>query len=669
MISSVLDAAPIGVASWTTEGRLARANPVFVALVGEQKASEGTALAELLRPEEVASVDRRLGDIWAGRRNHLECDIRCQDPEGEPLWLRSFVTPVYGPTAEPAYLMSYVFDFSGQASGDHATDPLTDEAPVMLWLTDAAGRPRLGNRMCFEFVGADPKGGDLGRVWTASASTEDLAVAREEIDTAIAGQRPYEFLARFKRRDGEWRWLHHRARPVLSTEGSLEGYAGASVDVTESERVRAALHEAQQLFEHLSEAGPVAVVRTDPDGRITYLNGRWAELLPDAERQLFEFGWRTVLRNEDVDRILERGAASAETGEPFELRIRALEHLNLATRRPDDGKPRMVWGELRAAPIFDSGGEHRGFAATLVDVSAEVEADRLAKVLDASLDYVFLALPTGELTYANDAAVRDFGVAPTIEDSDGAFLWDVLDRGSVDFYYDMVEPVLHSEGVWQGELSLQVPRGGQTPVSAQLLAHLDEAGKVESVSLVARDISEVKEAQQQLRELATHDRLTGLANRALLYDRLEQALARNRRLGHGLAVMYCDLDEFKPVNDRFGHIAGDAVLVEIGDRIRQVIRGTDSAARVGGDEFVVIVEGTRDMGLLETVANRLIDTISRPIELESATVEVGVSIGLVMAGEDWDDVDRLMNLADRAMYRAKAEGRRRVRILDPVSEI
>jgi diguanylate cyclase (GGDEF)-like protein len=200
-------------------------------------------------------------------------------------------------------------------------------------------------------------------------------------------------------------------------------------------------------------------------------------------------------------------------------------------------------------------------------------------------------------------------------------------------------------------------------VSAQLLAHTEIDGNVESVSLVARDISEIKAAEEQLRELATHDKLTGLANRALLYDRLDQALARFLRLGHGLAVMYCDLDNFKPVNDRLGHDAGDAVLVEISNRIREVVRETDTAARVGGDEFVVLVEGVRDRELLQTVASRLIEVVSRPIVLPAGPVQVGVSVGVVLAGEGSDDADRLMMLADQTMYQAKAAGRGRYEFL------
>lgn len=222
---------------------------------------------------------------------------------------------------------------------------------------------------------------------------------------------------------------------------------------------------------------------------------------------------------------------------------------------------------------------------------------------------------------------------------------------------------MRESGSWRGELTVKSVGGSTIPVSAQILAHRLADGRTGSLSVVARDISDLKDAEAQLRDLATHDRLTGLANRALLYDRVGQALAREQRLSHGVALMYCDLDEFKPVNDRHGHDAGDAVLVAIAERIKAVVRDTDTAARVGGDEFVVLVEGVRDIHLLEAVADRLIDSIGRPVDLDDAVVTVSVSVGLCVAAHDHRDADELMGVADAAMYRAKAGGPGRLEIV------
>jgi len=664
LIGAIYDASPIGVAVWTVDGQLVHANPVFCQLVGREPAALlGRLFEDFIHPEDTESIIGKIGDLWAGRRNYIECDIRCESPEGGPLWLRSYLAPVYGTSAEPDYVISHVFNFAGRGARDANLRQMANNTPVMLWLTDERGLPRLGNSTCFEFFGFHQPSGELGQVWADAVHPADLADAQDRIDQAVGARQPFEFIGRSRRRDGSWRWLHHRANPIYDTAGRFEGYAGASVDVTENERTRTELRESQRLFESLSEAGPVAVVRTDPEGRITYLNGRWADLVDDHELRLSDFGWRDIISPEDVARILALGARSVARRRPFTLRVRAFE-----PKRGLSDDEREFWGELRAAPTFDADGVHTGFVATLTDVSVEVaaksRADQLARVLDASLDYVLIVLPAGAITYANDAALQGFGVNVLPAHTDGTFLWDILDRDSSERYYEVIEPLLQVDGVWRGELVMRRRDGREVSVSAQLIAH-HEGDQIEWVSLVARDISDLKAVHEQLRHLATHDKLTGLANRALLYDRLDQALARAHRLGAGVALMFCDLVHCTPVNDEFGHDAGDTVLIEIANRICQVVRDTDTAARVGGDEFVVLVEGVRDLQLVHNVAERLLESIGEPIDIETTTVKVSVSIGLVLAPEGCDDADQLMSLADRAMYRAKAAGRSRIEVLQP----
>jgi diguanylate cyclase (GGDEF)-like protein len=191
----------------------------------------------------------------------------------------------------------------------------------------------------------------------------------------------------------------------------------------------------------------------------------------------------------------------------------------------------------------------------------------------------------------------------------------------------------------------------------------DADGAIEWVAVLGRDISERIEAEERLRRMATHDYLTGLPNRPLFNDRLQQAVARHRRSLRGVAVMFCDLDGFKEVNDSCGHAVGDLVLVRIGERLRGVIRETDTPARVGGDEFVVLCEGITDADDLAALAERIIEAVREPIPLDDGqeggeSVRLGISIGIGLAGAESRDVDadRLLTLADTAMYRAKSRG-------------
>ncbi|WP_432841301.1 putative bifunctional diguanylate cyclase/phosphodiesterase [Dactylosporangium sp. CA-092794] len=169
-------------------------------------------------------------------------------------------------------------------------------------------------------------------------------------------------------------------------------------------------------------------------------------------------------------------------------------------------------------------------------------------------------------------------------------------------------------------------------------------------------LDRVSDSQARLTHQAFHDSLTGLSNRIVFHDRLEHALALHHRDGRSLAVLFCDLDDFKTVNDRFGHHAGDRLLRAVADRLRAAVRDTDTVARVGGDEFAILLEGTGDPG---EPAERVMAEIGRPFDLDGQTVTVGASIGLVQAGEHGRvlSADALLRRADAAMYAGKRQGK------------
>jgi diguanylate cyclase (GGDEF)-like protein len=151
----------------------------------------------------------------------------------------------------------------------------------------------------------------------------------------------------------------------------------------------------------------------------------------------------------------------------------------------------------------------------------------------------------------------------------------------------------------------------------------------------------------------------------LFNDRLELTAARHARSGEGLAVLFCDLDGFKPINDAHGHVAGDEVLIEIARRLEGVTRAADTVARVGGDEFVIICEGLADDAELGELCDRIIAAVNAPLDIGDGTVRVGMSIGIgVVRDAHVVDADRLLSAADSAMYRAKARGGNGFRIVD-----
>jgi diguanylate cyclase (GGDEF)-like protein/PAS domain S-box-containing protein len=192
---------------------------------------------------------------------------------------------------------------------------------------------------------------------------------------------------------------------------------------------------------------------------------------------------------------------------------------------------------------------------------------------------------------------------------------------------------------------------------------------VRGIVLNTRDVSERKAFEEQLAHQAFHDSITGLANRALFRDRVEHALQRQHRMGTPVSVLFMDLDDFKTINDSLGHAAGDLLLAEVGDRVKQCVRTGDTAARLGGDEFAVLLENATDGAEAAEVASRILAALQGPFHLEDKQVFVRASIGISSADQARDSgpegAENLLRNADVAMYMAKESGKGRYQLFEP----
>ncbi len=206
--------------------------------------------------------------------------------------------------------------------------------------------------------------------------------------------------------------------------------------------------------------------------------------------------------------------------------------------------------------------------------------------------------------------------------------------------------------------TLKRANGETRYLEARLLPHIGNQGKVLGGFTVMTDITEHKLTEERIQRVAHHDSLTGLPNRLLFNDRLEQAISLAKRDSRQFALLYLDLDRFKPVNDSLGHTAGDDLLQAVAARIRQQVRESDTVARVGGDEFNVILPDIARREEAETVAKKIIAALAAPFQLGSRTqrVDIGASIGIALYPTDARDADALVKAADAAMYSAKQVG-------------
>ena len=304
-------------------------------------------------------------------------------------------------------------------------------------------------------------------------------------------------------------------------------------------------------------------------------------------------------------------------------------------------------------------------AVALQRVAEEGEG-RLQSIVQNASDLIAIVRPDGIVSTLTGSVEAVFG--PEWERVQGRSLFEHVhpdDGPRVHAFLGGVAEKSVGESQ-EAEWRMRYPDGSWRHVSA-VATNLVTDPRVEGIVITARDVEARKAFEEQLRHRAFHDPLTALANRALFYDRIEHALARTRREEGQVAILYLDLDDFKGVNDRFGHAAGDRLLVDVAQRLRACVRSVDTAARLGGDEFGVLLEAVVGPNEPVRTGERVLAALSRPFTLDGETVGLSVSVGVAISDAEDRGVDELLRRADLAMYSAKRNGKRRLELYDAAS--
>jgi diguanylate cyclase (GGDEF)-like protein/PAS domain S-box-containing protein len=502
--------------------------------------------------------------------------------------------------------------------------------------------------------------------WTRLTHEDDLPVCFDALQKHFAGElSQYRVEFRMRHKAGHWvRVLVCGQVLIHDEQGQPLWMFGSHMDITDrwllEQQHTELLGRLNRLFVNLP--GYLYQYRLRPDGTshfpfATEAIERAYGCLPAAVEHdatpVFQ-----VLHPDDFARVSESIAASASALTVWHERYR----VNHPTRG-------LIWVKGNATPEREADGSilWHGYLRDVTDEQLQREQLQLAsKVFASSQEGIIITDAQNLIVDVNEAFERISGFSrqeiigqpPSVLSSG---------RQPREFYEQMWKQ-LNETGRWQGEIWNRRHTG---EVYAELMS-IDtvrgEDGKVSNYFAIFTDISHFKEHQSELDRIAHYDALTGLPNRRLLDDRLAMALAHAQRREELLAVCFLDLDNFKGVNDTYGHEVGDKVLVQTAQGIRSVLRAQDTVARIGGDEFVLLLTELKSRSRIIEVMQRVLEVARLPLDIDGKTIALSASAGVAIYPEIDLSADELVRYADQAMYRAKQQGRNRFILFDANEE-
>ena len=401
------------------------------------------------------------------------------------------------------------------------------------------------------------------------------------------------------------------------------------------------------------------------DGLCNWFNRGWLEFTGRSMEQELGNGWTEGVYPQHFQPCVDQYIKHFNAHEEFLLEYRL---------RRSDGEYRWILDS--GTPVFDHEGIFLGYNGVCFDINGRKESEneaRIAAIAFNTQEGIFITDTNKCLLRVNHAFTVITGYSK--EEAIGSIHKLLISGIHTKKFYKVMWENISRSGFWAGEIWNRRKNGELYLISITITAIKDDAGVVTNYLSNFIDVTKQKELQDQVHNLAFYDALTNLPNRSLLNERLTQAIAINKRSGFYAALMFLDLDNFKPLNDLHGHMVGDLLLIQVAERLKNCVREMDTVARFGGDEFVVFLselsqDKSDSLSQAKTIAEKIRSSLSEPYvlhihneEASSSMVEHSctVSIGVLVFFNNEADKQELIKRADLTMYRAKDAGRNQIR--------
>ena len=476
-----------------------------------------------------------------------------------------------------------------------------------------------------------------------------------------------ESVLRWRHRNGQWHWFSIREQALARDDhGRVSRLIGVAKDITEQIERNQSLRDSEQRYRLLAESISDVIFSTDRALNLNYVSPSVEPILGYSVNWVMANSFYGLAANpqqlDGLNLLLERiRDALGERDRLNRLRDELPDQLFVFDCLRADGHKIPV--ELRLVLMWDENGRFEGILGVGRDISQQRRAEKdlrmAATVFEHSTAAILVTDPAGYIVQINKAfsRVTGYSAGQVLDQLPGMLTADRQQATHLQYILGQ----LNQRGSWEGEVWLKRKGGENFPAWVGITAVHDEEGDLVSYVCFFSDISERKASEQRIHRLAYYDALTHLPNRTLFQDRLHSALQHAERHNEWVVLMFLDLDRFKPINDSLGHAAGDRMLKDVAVRLSACVDGDDTVARMGGDEFTLLLQprATRDGALNRAihVAEQILSSLARPFVLEGREFFVTASIGIALAPQDGNELSQLMKNADTAMYHAKERGK------------